>query len=200
MKQTTQTATTANEINHSIGSDFGMSDALDAEYLEAPAETPAPFSPGGLSIQLERHEVENPLTGVKRTRAYFTVRADGEADTLGMWSSRQLENAIRFARFEARKRPGCKVVLIPGRLDDLEISTPDGLPQEVPLYTLQEVYDELPLTERALLRRYKSYPFKIANDRGGPCEWWLYESGEPVGVVIYYKGRKLTCHGYGGKE
>lgn len=152
-----------------------------------------------LTIQLERHEVKNILTDETRVLPYFTVRAEGEENTLGMWSSRQLENAIRFARFEARKRPACKVVLIPGRLDDLEIATPDGQPQEVALWTLEDVYDLLPMTERTLLKRYQSYPFKIANDRGKPCEWWLYEKGEPVGVVVYYAGRKLACHGYAAK-
>lgn len=57
---------------------------------------------------------------------------------------------------------------------------------------IQEIYDFLPLTERTLLRHYKSYPFRIANDRGHPCHWYIYDGDQPVAVVIYYRGRKLV--------
>lgn len=60
--------------------------------------------------------------------------------------------------------------------------------------TLDEIYDLLPMTERTLRKRYKSYPFKIANDRGESCSWYIYEDNQPVAVVTYYKGRKLVMH------
>jgi hypothetical protein len=61
--------------------------------------------------------------------------------------------------------------------------------------TTSEIYALLPMTERTLLKRYKSYPFKIANDREGPCDWYVYKDGEPIAVIVYYKGRKLCMHG-----
>lgn len=36
--------------------------------------------------------------------------------------------------------------------------------------SINEIYDQLPLTERTLLKRLDSYPFRIANDQGTPCE------------------------------
>jgi len=60
--------------------------------------------------------------------------------------------------------------------------------------TPEEIYDMLPLSERTLLKRYKGYPFRIANDRGEPCAWYIYEDDKPIAVVHYYKGRKLVLH------
>lgn len=56
------------------------------------------------------------------------------------------------------------------------------------------IYDQLPKTERTLIKRYKGYPFRIANDRGKPCDWFIYDGSEPIAVVTYYKGRKLVLH------
>lgn len=61
--------------------------------------------------------------------------------------------------------------------------------------SIGEIYDILPMTERTLLKRIDSYPFKIANDRGTPCDWFIYKGNKPVAVVVYYKGRKLVMHG-----
>lgn len=65
-------------------------------------------------------------------------------------------------------------------------------------FSNQEIYDLLPLSEKTLLRRlrYKIYPFKLKNDRGYPCDYFIYdENDEPTGVVVYYRGRKLCLHG-----
>jgi len=56
---------------------------------------------------------------------------------------------------------------------------------------LERIFEQLPKTERTLLKRYKSYSFRIANDRGTPCDWYIYENGLPVAVVTYYRGSKL---------
>ena len=60
--------------------------------------------------------------------------------------------------------------------------------------TPEEIYDILPMTECTLVKRYKDYPFRIANDRGESCAWYIYEKDEPIAVVHYYKGRKLVLH------
>jgi len=59
---------------------------------------------------------------------------------------------------------------------------------------LSDIYDVLPLAERTLVKHYKSYPFRIANDRGHPCHWYIYDGDRPIAVVIYYRGRKLVMH------
>ena len=61
---------------------------------------------------------------------------------------------------------------------------------------ISEIYDILPLSEKTLLKRYRTYDFIIKNDRGSSCNWFIYDdAGDPVGVVVYYKGRKLVLHG-----
>ena len=61
---------------------------------------------------------------------------------------------------------------------------------------ISTIYAMLPLTERALLKRYASYPFKLANDGPGLCDWYLYDKNDkPVAVILYRGGRKLCLHG-----
>ncbi len=71
--------------------------------------------------------------------------------------------------------------------------------------TIEQLYDILPMTERTLLKRmkYTIYPYHIANDRGTPCDYFIYNRNDnenPIGVVIYYKGRKLCLHGIEAKN
>ena len=63
--------------------------------------------------------------------------------------------------------------------------------------TLDEVCDHLPMRERTLLKRYKAYPFVIANDRGYEHDWYIYNAWHttPLAVVVYYRDRKLCMHG-----
>ena len=61
--------------------------------------------------------------------------------------------------------------------------------------TPDEIFDFLPLTERTLIKHYKSYPFKIANDRGYPCDWFIYDGDNPIAMIYYYGGRKLALYG-----
>ena len=63
---------------------------------------------------------------------------------------------------------------------------------------ISAIYDILPISEKTLLKRLRKgeYDFDLRNDRGGSCEWFIYDNdGDPVGVVVYYKGRKLVLHG-----
>lgn len=61
--------------------------------------------------------------------------------------------------------------------------------------TIVEAYDQLPWTERTLLKHYNDYPFKLDNSFS-PCEYRVIVDGKCVGVVIYAGGRKLVCHGF----
>ena len=61
---------------------------------------------------------------------------------------------------------------------------------------ISTIYAALPLTERALLKRLAAYPFRLANDQGAPCDWYLYDKNDkPVAVILYRGGRKLCVHG-----
>lgn len=75
-------------------------------------------------------------------------------------------------------------------------ATPSDAPDVEPL-DIGAIYDLLPLTERTLMKRIEAglYPFRIANDGGTPCNWYIYENGQPIAMVTYYKGRKLVVHG-----
>jgi hypothetical protein len=65
------------------------------------------------------------------------------------------------------------------------------------------LYDELPLSEKTLLRRMRKgqYPM-LRNDRGGACDYYIYDGDEPVpvGVVVYSRQRKLVLHGIASPE
>ena len=67
--------------------------------------------------------------------------------------------------------------------------------------SLNDIYDILPTSERTLLRhwrngQYKGYPFTIKNDLGAACDWRIAVDGRTIGMVRYYRGRKLVAHGY----
>jgi hypothetical protein len=64
------------------------------------------------------------------------------------------------------------------------------------MLNLIEVYEQLPLTERTLLKRIRrnEYPFQLLNDYGQPCEYRVVENGVELGMVKYYGGRKLACY------
>lgn len=58
-------------------------------------------------------------------------------------------------------------------------------------------YDMLPLSEKTLLKRIRKglLPFFLKNDGGHPCEYYLKDdNGEDIGMVKYYRGRKLACY------
>ncbi len=58
-------------------------------------------------------------------------------------------------------------------------------------------FDMLPLSEKTLLKRIRKglLPFSLKNDGGHPCEYYLKDdNGEDIGMVKYYRGRKLTCY------
>jgi hypothetical protein len=159
--------------------------------------TPPEDSRPALTVRLELVRRETTTIRDDEARPFIVLRADGEAETLGMWYEGQLENALAFARAEARRRDHCPLYLEPGELGGLKIATPTGRRERALLYTLEQIYDILPLTSRTLLKRYRSYPFRIANDRGYACDWWIYDpEGRPVGVAVYANGRKLVLHGY----
>lgn len=60
--------------------------------------------------------------------------------------------------------------------------------------TLTEIFDVLPLTERTLLKRRASYHFTITNDTGHPSIWRVLVGDREVGMVRYYRGRKLAAY------
>jgi len=66
--------------------------------------------------------------------------------------------------------------------------------------TIDEVYDALPMSEKTLVKhwhrgQYKNLPCLVKNDQGHPCEWRVEYAGETIGMVKYYKGRKLCAYG-----
>jgi hypothetical protein len=62
--------------------------------------------------------------------------------------------------------------------------------------TVSDFYDTLPLTEKTLIKCFRNLPYRIANDRGQSCAWFIYDidNDNPVAVVTYYKGSKLVMH------
>lgn len=56
-----------------------------------------------------------------------------------------------------------------------------------------KAYDMLPMAERTLIKHRAEYPFIVTNDAGSPCVWRVVHEGVELGLVTYYKGRKLTC-------
>lgn len=63
---------------------------------------------------------------------------------------------------------------------------------------INAIYDSLPLSEKTLRKRMRQgqYP-ELRNDRGAPCDYYIYDGDapNPVGVVVYYKQRRLVLHG-----
>jgi len=57
--------------------------------------------------------------------------------------------------------------------------------------TITEVYDTLPLAERTLRRRRPFYPFKLRCEPGSPSKYKVSYKKAELGIVAYYKGRKL---------
>lgn len=78
--------------------------------------------------------------------------------------------------------------------------------------TLNKIYDLLPMTERALLKRIKEggrfyqLNFSLLNDTGHPCTYRVIRHGDgltvgpnigaskELGVIVYASGRKLCSH------
>ncbi len=67
---------------------------------------------------------------------------------------------------------------------------------------ISDIYDQLPKSEKTLIKHYWEYNshlkhsnVRISNDMGKPCDYYIYHNEQPIGLVIYYKGRKLTLHG-----
>jgi hypothetical protein len=61
--------------------------------------------------------------------------------------------------------------------------------------TIGRAYDMLPMSERTLLKHFREYPFELRNDLGEACTYRVIHGGKELGIVVYYKGRKLVCHG-----
>ena len=62
---------------------------------------------------------------------------------------------------------------------------------------VETAFDLLPLSEKTLLKRIRKdlLPFVLKNDGGHPCEYYLKdENGEDLGMIKYYRGRKLVCY------
>lgn len=59
--------------------------------------------------------------------------------------------------------------------------------------SIGKAYDTLPMSERTLLKHRAEYPFVVTNDTGRPCVYRVIHEGVELGLVTYYKGRKLTC-------
>lgn len=68
-----------------------------------------------------------------------------------------------------------------------------------------EVFECLPVSERTLLKRFKwigdgngqspDHAFTLRNDiPGQPCEYRVLISGNEIGMVKYYRGRRLSCY------
>lgn len=61
----------------------------------------------------------------------------------------------------------------------------------------EQTYDNMPLSERALLRQKRRGLWSnVRNDMGKPCEYWIYDADNPIGIAVYYRGRKLVFHGF----
>lgn len=58
-----------------------------------------------------------------------------------------------------------------------------------------EIFESLPLTERTFLKRLKvgRYDFKVKNEYN-PCQYDIYVDDKIIGMVKYYKGRKLSFY------
>jgi replication-associated recombination protein RarA len=61
--------------------------------------------------------------------------------------------------------------------------------------TITEVYDSLPMSSKRLWKEIDGYPFILLNDIGRASWFRVIVEGRDIGVVQYYKGRKLCCHG-----
>lgn len=61
--------------------------------------------------------------------------------------------------------------------------------------TFAEFFDSLPATERAMLSHRDEYPFTLTNDwhSGSPSHWRVSIGGKTLGVIQYYRGRKLSA-------
>jgi len=69
--------------------------------------------------------------------------------------------------------------------------------QKVVKWDIGDVYDMLPLTNKTLTKQIAkgSLPFVLKNDGGHPCEYYLKdENNEDIGMVKYYRGRKICCY------
>lgn len=63
--------------------------------------------------------------------------------------------------------------------------------------TLLEAFDVLPKSESTLLKWSSNgkLSFQVLNDTEyGPCMYRIVVSGEELGAVKYYGGRKLACY------
>jgi hypothetical protein len=58
-----------------------------------------------------------------------------------------------------------------------------------------DYFDISPLSEHTLKRhswKYKGFEYK--NDVGFPCDYRVLEKGIELGIITYYRGRKLTSY------
>ena len=58
-----------------------------------------------------------------------------------------------------------------------------------------EIFDQLPLSERTFMKHLKQekYSFQAINPYH-PCEWFIIVNGKEIGMVKYYRGRKLAAY------
>jgi hypothetical protein len=58
---------------------------------------------------------------------------------------------------------------------------------------IADVFESLPLSEKTLLKHLNDYPYRLTNE-DHPCEYVVHDGSYIVGMVKYYKGRKLSCY------
>jgi hypothetical protein len=63
--------------------------------------------------------------------------------------------------------------------------------------TIEAIYDAAPMTERTLIKNgYRGLGGAFfLNDMGHPCHYRIVMMDREMGVIQYYRGRKLACHG-----
>lgn len=61
-------------------------------------------------------------------------------------------------------------------------------------FLLSTLFEQLPLTERTLLKHRSQYGALITNDTGEPCLYRVIVEGVEIGAVRYYKGRRLCAY------
>jgi hypothetical protein len=61
--------------------------------------------------------------------------------------------------------------------------------------TILEAYKILPLSEKTVIRyRFRWKGLVLRNNLGFPCDYTITENGHELGMIKYYKGRKLAAY------